>query len=750
MNDTADLGLGRRLMYRTLLGTRHVRRRPACASIGIDPSRETIARIYVINLDRQSDRWRQMRRELTAIDDLSGRPLSEVARRFSAVDARYHTEPPNSECVQTSYSLADQLFVEPHPLLCERANTAKQRVEMTPQEVAVALSHIRLWKVIAAGDCAYTLVLEDDVYFRRHFARILDQVWAELAETSAECPAFDVLYLSYKEALTGAIRKPVSDLLFRPLRGMWQLSGYVLSRRGAQSLLDALPVRGPVDLWINRRFSRLKVLATRTPVIEQRLDCESTNMYSILPVLSQVGVLNQEKPLLAKVHSSNNPVFAFGDPGSGLTALAMALSMLGYRCCSDVTALPFAERERLFSKKRGREFDAYVNVGTLGPFECVELAKIYPRARFILTEGVSREGAGMGQTEAITSLSAKGAANGDAAAGAARCAVAELHRLSRDFLVLEADGQDKWDSLCRFLGCDYPSDRYPDCEDYAQRRPSGEHSHANRNVLPARRLKWDASPWIVSTRDWSGVRPDDDMGALSSEATDIGTRSHRWNGLDKAVWMLRDDTFPSNLALFVPENVSASRDGWLRLTLRQQHTAVREFTSGAIRSRRQYLYGRFAVEMRPAAVPGLITGLFLHRNSPRQEIDIEFLGRDTSKLLINVYYNPGVEGTRMEYGYRGTPTVIDLGFDASDAFHWYEIEWRPTIVRWLVDGRPVHERVNWNPTPIPHLPMVFNVNLWHSRSVELAGKLVRGALPAHAELRSIEVAGQVDANAAES
>jgi hypothetical protein len=64
-----------------------------------------------------------------------------------------------------------------------------------------------------------------------------------------------------------------------------------------------------------------------------------------------------------------------------------------------------------------------------------------------------------------------------------------------------------------------------------------------------------------------------------------------------------------------------------------------------------------------------VTGLFLHRNGPRQEIDIEFLGRDTTRMFVNVFYDPGIPGTKLEYGYRGTPTVIDLGFDASKTFH---------------------------------------------------------------------------------
>lgn len=136
---------------------------------------------------------------------------------------------------------------------------------------------------------------------------------------------------------------------------------------------------------------------------------------------------------------------------------------------------------------------------------------------------------------------------------------------------------------------------------------------------------------------------------------------------------------------------------------------------------------------------GLVTGVFLHRNAPRQEIDIEFLGRDTTKLLINVYYNPGDEGARMEYGYRGTPEMLDLGFDAAEDFHNYEIEWTPAFIRWRVDGHLLRERLHWAPTPIPHLPMNFHVNLWHSRSRSLGGRLSRRDLPAQTAIRRLEI-----------
>jgi beta-glucanase (GH16 family) len=238
----------------------------------------------------------------------------------------------------------------------------------------------------------------------------------------------------------------------------------------------------------------------------------------------------------------------------------------------------------------------------------------------------------------------------------------------------------------------------------------------------------------VSAKKWEGL-----VLAESTNGSAGGFVEHRFEGMDDSVWMLRDDTFPGNLALFAPHNFSVGSNEIAQLTIREERTPVRRFTSAALCSRRQYLYGRFMAEVRASNIPGLITGLFLHRNSPKQEIDIELLGKDTRKMLVNVFYNPGTEGSRLEYGYRGTPTLVDLGFDASRDFHRYEIEWYPTSILWRVDGEVVYERVNWEPTPVPHLPMQFNVNLWHSRSRELAGNLNVADLPATAELRALRI-----------
>lgn len=217
------------------------------------------------------------------------------------------------------------------------------------------------------------------------------------------------------------------------------------------------------------------------------------------------------------------------------------------------------------------------------------------------------------------------------------------------------------------------------------------------------------------------------------------TVCEQFHKIDSSFWLLRNDTFPSNLALFDPSNFSTTDDGAAILTLHKERSGVRDYTAASICSRHRILYGQFEAEFKPANTPGVVTGIFLHRNSPFQEIDIEFLGKDTTKLLLNVYYNPGGEGASFEYGYRGTPVLVDLGFDASEDFHRYRIEWSPTEIRWFVDDQLVHERFNWEPTPIPHLPMQFHFNLWPSRSVELAGRLLDRNLPASSDIRTINL-----------
>lgn len=198
------------------------------------------------------------------------------------------------------------------------------------------------------------------------------------------------------------------------------------------------------------------------------------------------------------------------------------------------------------------------------------------------------------------------------------------------------------------------------------------------------------------------------------------------------------ETFPGNLAGFSPEGLVLDGDG-AHLIISKIATVGRQYRSGAFASKQPFGYGRFEAEIKAAKGSGLITGFFLHRTAPRQEIDVELAGDDPCSMLVNVYFNPGDDGAEMNFGYRGTPCRIDLGFDATLDFHLYTIDWRPDRITWSVDERIVHERVSWDPTPIPHLPMRLHANLWASRAEKLAGRIDPDAFPARASFRKVSV-----------
>ncbi len=114
-----------------------------------------------------------------------------------------------------------------------------------------------------------------------------------------------------------------------------------------------------------------------------------------------------------------------------------------------------------------------------------------------------------------------------------------------------------------------------------------------------------------------------------------------------------------------------------------------------------YSYGRVESRFRAAAGAGLVSSLFTYtgpsNGDPHDEIDIEILGQDTTKMQAN-YFVSGVGNH--EY-------VIDLGFDAAADFHTYAFEWRPDRIDWWVDGSLVY---SVNAAPVT--PGRIMMNLW--------------------------------------
>jgi len=305
-----------------------------------------------------------------------------------------------------------------------------------------------------------------------------------------------------------------------------------------------------------------------------------------------------------------------------------------------------------------------------------------------------------------------------------------------DIAVLHLEASNKWQVVCEHLRCAPPACSFPELADLGQKQLLCGTIEADA-VLSCETPKRDKSPWVVEPRQWwQGIHSVPIEGGSAITATPVKVRDCL-EFLDTRRWLPRNDTFTDNLALFRPSNIEFRPGLGAALSIRRESLGVREYSAASLTSRDRYLFGRFEAVIKASNVPGVVTGFFLHRDSPRQEIDIEIAGNRTDRLLVNVFYNPGGEGAKFDYGYRGAASYIDLGFDASESDHLFAIEWGPCEIRWFVDNRLVHKRVNWEPTPIPHLPMALHVNVWPSRSKELAGRLASRQLPTTTFIRSL-------------
>ncbi len=196
-----------RNIFRFWLTLRRLLPNRKCKTFSVQSSSKfpAIDKIYVINLDREPTRWFQMKQELKCILDSSGAEILKLTERYSAIDAKQfsHEREKDAE-IDPFYTLGDQLFVEPQPLVLPTRLELDTPIRMSRAEIAIAQSHINVWKRVAAGNNENALILEDDTWFHSSFAKHMDQVWTEIVAENNVKGGFDVLYLSYLEVKHGA------------------------------------------------------------------------------------------------------------------------------------------------------------------------------------------------------------------------------------------------------------------------------------------------------------------------------------------------------------------------------------------------------------------------------------------------------------------------------------------------------------------------------------------------------------------
>ena len=190
------------------------------------------------------------------------------------------------------------------------------------------------------------------------------------------------------------------------------------------------------------------------------------------------------------------------------------------------------------------------------------------------------------------------------------------------------------------------------------------------------------------------------------------------NGSAQGFWARNDrgNGHPFNCE-FRSSNVSFD-DAIMTLTLNKVND---KFVGAEYRTGAKFSYGYYSVSMKAAKCDGVISSFFTYTWGPWDEIDIEFLGDDTTKVQFN-YYTNGVG--HHEY-------VYYLGFDASLDFHEYAFDWQPDSITWYVDGRPVYRATQNIPSHAGNIMM----NLWNvaDTNADWAGRFDDSHLPVVAQ-----------------
>ena len=244
---------------------------PTTTSQTIDDA-PTVAAIFVINLDRRTDKFASVQEEAKRVGLLA-------LQRWSAVDgAAKHGDEDIDDAKDLPY----------HPLVVSWDWDATKNAmydtkvmpgwrTLTPGEWGCAMSHVQLWQRLVEGlvvppdyngdnqyhcdgnarhnhhhssTATHLLILEDDVALERHLPRQARAVW--------DCLPADwgILYWGFnsrgpRRYIVGGEDGDDSEkiALYQPTYG-FHTHAYWITRDAATVLLQHLPVVGPLDVWL--------------------------------------------------------------------------------------------------------------------------------------------------------------------------------------------------------------------------------------------------------------------------------------------------------------------------------------------------------------------------------------------------------------------------------------------------------------------------------------------------------------------
>ena len=213
--------------------------------------------------------------------------------------------------------------------------------------------------------------------------------------------------------------------------------------------------------------------------------------------------------------------------------------------------------------------------------------------------------------------------------------------------------------------------------------------------------------------------------AMNASAAQKFTGNYFGSGFDSYEWgtMEASDGW-SNGGMFdctwSKNNVSFSGG---KMSLSITGNSYQGYKGAEYRTTKAFGFGMYDVSMKPIKNDGVVSSFFTYTGPSDgtvwDEIDIEFLGKNTNQVQFN-YYTKG-QGNH-EY-------VYNLGFDASQSFHQYGFYWDANSITWYVDKKPVYKATR----NIPQTPGKIMMNVWNGKGVDEWLKHYNGKAPLTAQ-----------------
>ncbi|WP_306256554.1 family 16 glycosylhydrolase [Pararhizobium sp. IMCC21322] len=180
-----------------------------------------------------------------------------------------------------------------------------------------------------------------------------------------------------------------------------------------------------------------------------------------------------------------------------------------------------------------------------------------------------------------------------------------------------------------------------------------------------------------------------------------------FNSLDSIRWYISDGWANGDHQNCTwSKGATGISDDMLVLQFKQQTTADRNYACGEVQTYARFGYGVYEARIKTGSGSGLNAAFFTYigpvHKKPHDEIDFEFLLKDTSKVQLNYYVG----------GSGGNEAFIPLEDTSDSGFNNYAFVWEPGQMHWYVNGNLVHQTSDTDVLPSNLQKIYFS--LWGS------------------------------------